>query len=226
MAHRVSLRYLAAKLAASAEEVAIQMQSSATSGLTEALAKGMEAFRRQLTAVGAVTGISMVPTLNADAVTRPEAAEKFLMRLIPRPVAQRSVFEGDVIAFTSPLVSPGTTADQIMVRRVAALEGEELVTDEPEEDAEAIVIPEGYCWVLADNEELAFPDVIDSRTFGPLPLNNIIGRVMYAAKSQTDHGPVENSISGMESDAAVLEAELDLDTLVGEDSSVEEDSKE
>lgn len=139
MAHRVSLRYLAAKLAASAEEVAIQMQNSATSGLTEALAKGMEAFRRQLTGVGIVTGISMAPTLNAGALTHPDAAEKFLMRLIPRPVAQRSVFDGDVIAFTSPLIS--ASADQkIMVRRVAALEGDELVSDEPEEDG-AVVIP-------------------------------------------------------------------------------------
>jgi hypothetical protein len=77
-------------------------------------------------------------------------------------------------------------------------------------------ILQGYCWVLADNEDLTFPDVIDSRTFGPLPLNNILGRVMYAARSHVDHGPVENSIAGMESDAAVLEAELDLDTLVGE----------
>jgi hypothetical protein len=142
MAHRVSVRYLAAKLAASAEEVAIQMQNSATTGLTEALAKGMEAFRRQLTGVGVVTGISMAPTLNADALTKPDAAEKFLMRLIPRPVAQRSVFDGDVIAFTSPLVSPGSTVDQIMVRRVAALEGEELVSDEPEEEGGTMVIPE------------------------------------------------------------------------------------
>jgi len=141
MAHRVSLRYLAAKLAASAEEVAVQMQNSATTGLTEALGKGMEAFRRQLTGVGVVTGISMVPTLNADALTQRDAAEKFLMRLIPRPVAQRSVFDGDVIAFTSPLVSPGSSGEQIMVRRVAALEGEELISDEPDEDGGTVVIP-------------------------------------------------------------------------------------
>jgi len=141
MAHRVSLRYLAAKLGASAEEVAVQMQNSATTGLTEALAKGMEAFRRRLTDVGMVTGISMAPTLNADALTQRDAAEKFLMRLIPRPVAQRSVFDGDVIAFSSPLVSPGSSVEQVMVRRVAALEGEELVSDEPDEDGGTVVIP-------------------------------------------------------------------------------------
>lgn len=72
---------------------------------------------------------------------------------------------------------------------------------------------QGYCWVLADNEDVAFPDVIDSRTFGPLPLEAILGRVVYAARSPTDHGPVENSGEGMAQDAAVLEAELDLDRM-------------
>lgn len=57
----------------------------------------------------------------------------------------------------------------IMVRRLAALPGDELVTGEDEE-AESYVLPEGMCWVLADNDKLAPPDVIDSRSFGPLPL--------------------------------------------------------
>jgi hypothetical protein len=35
---------------------------------------------------------------------------------------------------------------------------------------------QGHCWVLADNEQLAPPHVIDSRSFGPLPLDTIVGR--------------------------------------------------
>lgn len=35
---------------------------------------------------------------------------------------------------------------------------------------------QGQCWVLADNEELQPPAVLDSRTFGPLDLSSIIGR--------------------------------------------------
>ena len=68
--------------------------------------------------------------------------------------------------------------------------------------------------MLADNEALAPPHVIDSRSFGPLPLGAISGRVVYAARSETDHGPVENSEAGMAADAPVLEAELDLDALI------------
>lgn len=142
---------------------------------------------------------------------------------------------------------------------------------------------QGHCWVLADNESLAPPHVIDSRSFGPLPLSHIVGRcggraagrlccglavdaldtthlppsipafwrrvaaksagwpalrrppppcpahhpshippprppcrprrILYAARSDTDHGPVENSEEGMAADAPVIEAELDIEAL-------------
>lgn len=190
---------------------------------------------------------------------------------------------------------------------------------------------QGHCWVLADNEQLEPPHVIDSRSFGPLPLSNVVGRcaeplgscwrlapalfllpcsapcallfavthlcrclhhaafcllqdsargsqrdrprpsflsfhprlshfltsftqltlqdsvrgpqrdtpwpllpsvpsssftlssptqlhrrILYAARSETDHGPVENSAEGMEADVPVLEAELDLERLCRE----------
>ena len=70
-----------------------------------------------------------------------------------------------------------------------------------------------HAWVLADNHTLEPKDAIDSRTFGPLPLRNVIGRVVYAAKSASDHGFVENSEFAMEADAPVLEAELDMGRL-------------
>lgn len=41
-------------------------------------------------------------------------------------------------------------------------------------------------------------------------------RILYAARSETDHGPVENSAEGMEADAPVMEAELDLERLCNE----------
>lgn len=40
-------------------------------------------------------------------------------------------------------------------------------------------------------------------------------RILYCARSETDHGPVENSEEGMAADAPVLEAELDVDALCG-----------
>lgn len=70
----------------------------------------------------------------------------------------------------------------------------------------------GHAWVLADNEELQ-PRPIDSRSFGPLPLERIIGRIIYHACSQTDHHPVQNSQQVTESDLVVLRSELDVNAL-------------
>ncbi len=43
-------------------------------------------------------------------------------------------------------------------------------------------------------------------------------RILYCARSETDHGPVENSEEGMASDAPVIEAELDIEQLCSDDS--------
>lgn len=51
-----------------------------------------------------------------------------------------------------------------------------------EDEAAQERIPAGHCWVLADNEELGPPDVIDSRAFGYLDMNLIEGRVIYRVK--------------------------------------------
>ena len=66
--------------------------------------------------------------------------------------------------------------------------------------------------MVADNEELQ-PKPIDSRSFGPLPLNSIIGRIIYHACSQTDHHPVQNSREVTDGDLVVLHTELDVNKL-------------
>ncbi len=100
----------------------------------------------------------------------------------------------------------------MLVRRVAASEGEEMVSDDPDEAS--FRLPPGTCWVLADNEALEPKQVIDSRSFGPLPYKHIVGRVLYHARSAHDHGVVENSKRAMALDAPVLAAELDVDGLL------------
>ena len=57
-------------------------------------------------------------------------------------------------------------------------------------------MPRGHCWVLADNESLPLPAARDSRAFGPLPYGAILGRVVYAAASVTDHRPILRGGSG------------------------------
>eukprot|EP00955_Chlamydomonas_euryale_P016662 177981-Chlamydomonas_euryale.AAC.1 len=109
-----------------------------------------------------------------------------------------------------------------MVRRVAAVEGAEMVprgSDErPDDDdgADDFVIPPGHCWVLADNPDLRPPNVIDSRSFGFIPMSNIVGRVVYSGRSATEHGPVTNSPLAQVVDAPVLENEVDPEELFAE----------
>lgn len=89
------------------------------------------------------------------------------------------------------------------VRRVVALSGEEMVSEDKEE--ESFRVPAQHCWVVRDNANAEYAP--DSTTFGPLTLSNILGRVMYAIRSATDHGRVLNSAYGMLEDSIVLASE-------------------
>lgn len=104
----------------------------------------------------------------------------------------------------------------LQVRRVAAVEGMEMVSSAPGEPP--FFIPMGHCWVLADNSNLRPEDgeVIDSRSYGHIPFTNVIGRVIYAAASRTDHGPVRNNPESDEWDGAVVEAEVDVEAMFRE----------
>eukprot|EP00958_Prasinococcus_capsulatus_P029100 scaffold7266_cov403-Prasinococcus_capsulatus_cf.AAC.6 len=69
-------------------------------------------------------------------------------------------------------------------------------------------IPRGKCWVLADNDATPSNRADDSRSFGPLKLKNIIGRVLYAVRNENDHGAIENSELSMAYDRCIIENEL------------------
>ena len=71
-----------------------------------------------------------------------------------------------------------------------------------------------HCWVLADNEDLQTKQAEDSRTFGPLHVSQILGRIIYYVRSQTEHGPVENQKSLSRTDKAILEVELDIEQML------------
>ncbi|MEW5299296.1 MAG: hypothetical protein WDW38_003388 [Sanguina aurantia] len=223
-----SSRYQLVKLASAGEEFLHQLMSKPQSRtqqassfsevLGTAVSKFKEAYHQQLTTVMYIAGAAMAPSLNARASTDKNAVEKLVVRLLPRP-SSRSVMIGDVIAFNSPLSSSSSSTPQnVLIRRVAAVEGDEMLTgDETSASGEAaaapMVVPAGNCWLLADNEKLPSSDVIDSRKFGFVPFSNIIGRVVYAAASRTEHGRVRNNPLSEESDDAVVEQEVDKDKL-------------
>ena len=60
----------------------------------------------------------------------------------------RSVFVGDVVMLKDP-----QNPERELVRRVAALEGEEMESSDP--DDQPFRLDRGTCWVLCDNEHLS-----------------------------------------------------------------------
>jgi len=69
---------------------------------------------------------------------------KFVCRSLRR---HDQINVGDVIIMKDPYVS-----DNHMVRRLAALEGDEMVSTQEED--ESFVLEDGQCWVLSDNKSL------------------------------------------------------------------------
>ncbi|XP_024372322.1 mitochondrial ATP-independent inner membrane protease subunit 2 isoform X2 [Physcomitrium patens] len=158
-------------------------------------------LKGRLTFKHMIKGTEMTPTFASQ-------GETLLIRSLPRP-SPRSVFVGDVVMLKDPQ-NPETK----LVRRIAALEGEEMVSLSAED--EPFKLAPGTCWVLCDNESISPKESRDSRSFGPLPLSNIVGRAIYGTRSPVDHGFVVNSDDAMHADSPVLAVELDVEELTTE----------
>ncbi|KAL9239740.1 hypothetical protein vseg_014034 [Gypsophila vaccaria] len=143
-------------------------------------------------------GEEMAPTIGPQGGT-------LLVRKIPIPDPRR-VFIGDVVVLKDP-----DNPTNFLVRRLAALEGYEMVSKDEKE--EPFVLDKDECWVLADNEALKPKEAKDSRIFGPVQMTDIIGRVIYCLRNAVDHGPVRNSPFGETKDYPILEVELDVDEM-------------
>ncbi|XP_044492335.1 uncharacterized protein LOC123216046 [Mangifera indica] len=160
---------------------------------------GRYLFQGKLTYLHWNKGEEMAPIIGGQGGT-------LLVRKLPAADPMH-VFIGDVVVLKDPEKS-----ENYLVRRLAAIEGYEMVsTDEKDEP---FVLEKDQCWVLADNENIKPEEAHDSRIFGPVPMTNIVGRVLYCLRTAVDHGPVVNSHVSMEKDSPVLEVELDVDDMV------------
>ncbi|XP_043692662.1 uncharacterized protein LOC122643092 [Telopea speciosissima] len=155
-------------------------------------------FQGKLTYLHWSKGEEMAPTIGGQGGT-------LLVRKLATTDPTR-VFVGDVVVLKDP-----ENSDSYLVRRLAAVEGYEMAsTDEKDEP---FVLEKDECWVTSDNESLKPKEAKDSRTFGPVPMTNIVGRVIYEMRTAVDHGPIQNSYFGMRKDSPVLEVELDVDEM-------------
>eukprot|EP01026_Neomeris_dumetosa_P078729 TRINITY_DN8541_c0_g1_i1.p2 TRINITY_DN8541_c0_g1~~TRINITY_DN8541_c0_g1_i1.p2 ORF type:complete len:246 (-),score=24.75 TRINITY_DN8541_c0_g1_i1:315-1052(-) len=205
-----NFRYLGTKLFGAAEEFVAQLTIDKQLDLGNALQRSMEMYTNDCTSIMLLTGQAMCPTLNQLALRSPHAVSKLIVRNIPRP-STLNLAKTDIVAFQQPFTLPGQ--QMVLVRRIAAMEGQKMVSDDPL--VQPFTIPPGHCWVLADNQNLEVGnEVIDSRCFGPLPYENIVGRVIYQIMDRFHHGVVENSKQASWQDKAILDCEVDIDKIL------------
>ncbi|KAK3144926.1 hypothetical protein QOZ80_4AG0319820 [Eleusine coracana subsp. coracana] len=165
--------------------------------LTDAIWKNF--FQSKLTFAHLTKGCeAMAPIVTA-------AGGTLLVRKLAN-LSPTQVFVGDVVLLKDPEKS-----DDLIIRRLAALEGYEMVSND--EKDEPFVLEKDQCWVLADNQALKPKEARDSRLFGPVPMTDILGRVIYSLRTAVDHGPVENSPVAMNQDAPILAVELDVEEM-------------
>jgi len=162
-------------------------------------------FQEPVTCEMRYVGNAMAPTLKG-AVEGKTIGEKLLLRKLRFP-SPSSVFPGDLVAFKI-LVDE---QEKVLVRRVAAQAGDEMVSSDPTD--EAFYLPKGSFWVESDNENLSPTEALDSRHFGAVAYENVLGRAVYFYTSDMDHGSIDNSEEATSIDEPVLLHELDLEQL-------------
>lgn len=147
-----------------------------------------------------LTGNAMAPLLNANVADMDSISDRLVIRRMSGNVQSflNRVYVDDVVVIRDP-----NDSRRKYVRRITALEGAQMASRN--EGELSFRVPPKHCWVARDNRT-AF-SAPDSTYFGPLSLDYIVGRVMYAIRSATDHGRVPNSPYAMASDSIVLAQE-------------------
>lgn len=137
-----------------------------------------------------VQGQSMEPNLHAN------------QRLVVEKISYHfhEPRRGDVVVLKRP-----QRGSELLIKRVIGLPGERVeirdgqvyingcpleepyLTQPPRRDYGPVVVPPGHVFVLGDNRGFSN----DSRAFGPVPLENIVGRALFSYWPPDEIGPVE-----------------------------------
>ncbi|KAF7005593.1 hypothetical protein CFC21_020707, partial [Triticum aestivum] len=89
---------------------------------------------------------------------------------------------GEVVVFVSPADHRSRT-----IKRLIGLPGDWISVPDKEEIRQ---IPEGHCWVEGDNGTASW----DSRSYGPVPLGLVQGRVTHVVWPPSKMGRVDKRV--------------------------------
>lgn len=155
-------------------------------------------LNKPLSYVLPLTGVAMAPLFNQSLTDVNMKHDRLVIRRLSgsSQTFLNRVYVDDVVIIRDP-----NDTRRKYVRRIAALEGATMASRQ--RDA-PFRIPDSHCWVERQNRDVDAPD---STVFGPLSLDMVIGRVMYAIRTATDHARVINSPYAMASDSIVLAQE-------------------
>ncbi|XP_058099651.1 uncharacterized protein LOC131244003 [Magnolia sinica] len=126
-----------------------------------------------------VRGISMHPTFNPNSNTFSGSFTGDLVLVDKFCLTKYKFTHGDVVVFRSP-----KNHKETLVKRLIAIPGDWIRIPE---SYEILKIPEGHCWVEGDNSAFS----MDSRSFGPIPLALVQGRVTHVIWPPQRIGEVE-----------------------------------
>ncbi|GMP51142.1 hypothetical protein CsSME_00017492 [Camellia sinensis var. sinensis] len=128
-----------------------------------------------------IRGVSMSPTFNPHGSTLTGLTDDYV--LVEKFCLDKYKFsQGDVVVFCSP-----SNHKENHIKRITALPGDWISSPYAHD---ALKVPEGHCWVEGDN----FASSLDSRSFGPIPLGLVQGRVTHIVWPPRRVGKVERRI--------------------------------
>jgi len=97
---------------------------------------------------------------------------------------------GDIVSFDS-VIEP----DERVIKRVLGLEGDYVMIHTPGSGSSSMIqIPQGHCWVVGDN----LPASRDSRTFGPMPMALITGKIIAKVTPFSERRWIVNNLQPVE----------------------------
>ncbi|CAK9165573.1 unnamed protein product [Ilex paraguariensis] len=114
-----------------------------------------------------VQGLSMFPSFNPYGSTSMASFTDDYVLVEKWCLEKYKFSHGDIVVFCSP-----SDHKKKYIKRITALAGDWISTPY---SYDSFKIPDGHCWVVGDNSASS----VDSRSFGPIPLGLIRGKVTH-----------------------------------------------